>query len=128
MMTDQMPETPPTTPSSGQFQFNNPTIVSLFYLAGFIAGGLPSIIGVILCYVWKGEPHPGWQDSHFQLHIRTFWFGVLQGLAGFLLIFAAGLGVVVWLWLAVWVGVRTVKALLAAQKELPLANPETLLW
>ncbi|MEX6725550.1 DUF4870 family protein [Parapedomonas caeni] len=126
-MNDQLPDNPVSPPPSGQFKFNSPTIVSLLYLAGFVLGGLPSILGVILSYVWKGEPHPGWQDSHFQLHIRTFWFGLAQAVVGFLLIWI-GIGVLVFLWLLVWTGVRTIKALLAAQKEQPLPNPETLLW
>ena len=68
-----------STPSAG-FDFNNPTIVSLLYLSSFVLG-VTSIVGVVLAYVWKGEPHPDWQDSHFQYLINTFWLG-LVGLDG----------------------------------------------
>lgn len=111
---------------STSFQLNNPTIVSLLYLVGLVTG-VASLIAVILAYVWKGEPHADWETSHFRFHIRTFWIGLLQVLIGFALLIV-GIGVAIMIWVAVWTAVRSIKAMLAAQKELPLAQPETLLW
>ena len=111
-----------STPSAG-FDFNNPTIVSLLYLSSFVLG-VTSIVGVVLAYVWKGEPHPDWQDSHFQYLINTFWLGLVGSivsivlmlvLVGFLLIFAV----------AVLVIVRCVLSLINAQKQMPMPNPGT---
>ena len=61
------------TPTN-DFDMNRPTIISLLYVGSFLAG-ITSIIGVILAYVWNGETHESWQDSHFRYHIRTFWIG-----------------------------------------------------
>ena len=86
--------------------------------------GVTSIVGVVLAYVWKGEPHPDWQDSHFQYLINTFWLGLVGSivsivlmlvLVGFLLIFAV----------AVLVIVRCVLSLINAQKQMPMPNPGT---
>ena len=116
--------------SSG-FQLNNPTIVSLLYLLGFITGWLATLIGLILAYVWSGDRPAEWEQSHFRYHIRTFWIGLLQGIiAGLIcltivLIPVAGLWFV---WIAVWTAVRTIKALLAAQKQQPIYNSTTWLW
>lgn len=109
-------------PSAG-FLFNNPTIISLLYLSSFILG-VTSIVGVVLAYVWKGEPHEEWEESHYQYLINTFWIGLVGGfvsvvlmllLIGFLLIFAVMALVVV----------RSVLSLVNAQKKMPMPNPGT---
>jgi len=40
-------------PSSG-FLLNNPTIVSLLYLGGFITG-ISALVGLVLAYVWSSD-------------------------------------------------------------------------
>jgi uncharacterized membrane protein len=39
--------------------------------------GWPSIIAVILNYVYRGEARGTWLESHFSWQIRTFWFALL---------------------------------------------------
>ena len=116
----------PISTSAPQFEFNRPTIISLLYLASFLT--LFSVVaGLVLAYVWRGEPHEPWEQSHFTFLIRTFWIGlgfsvicavlslVLVGLLGF-----AAIGV--------WIVVRSVMALVAAQKHAPIRHPLKLLW
>ncbi|MFN3592737.1 MAG: DUF4870 family protein [Thermaurantiacus sp.] len=110
------------TQTSG-FDFNHPTVVSLLYLGGFITG-VSAIVGLILAYVWKGEPHAGWEESHFQYLIRTFWIAlgasVIAGILAVILI-----GFLLFPLIAIWFIVRCVKALLAAQKREPMPDPTT---
>lgn len=117
---------PEPTPASTQFEFNRPTIIALLYLASFLTL-LSGPAGLVLAYVWRGEPHDAWEQSHFTFLIRTFWLGlgfcvicallslIIIGLFGFVLI-------------GVWTVVRSVLALVAAQKHAPIRHPRKLLW
>jgi uncharacterized membrane protein len=109
--------------STSGFDFNHPSIVNLLYLASMVLG-VTSIVGVVLAYVWKGEPHEPWETSHYDYLIRTFWIGLIGAvvsvmlmivLVGFLLLVAVGVLVVV----------RCVLSLVNAQKRMPMPNPET---
>lgn len=112
---------PPATAQG--FDFNHPTIVSLLYLASFVVG-VTSIVGLVLAYIWKGEPHEAWEESHYQYLIRTFWIGLLGAAIGFVLLVVL-IGVFVLIAVGVWVIVRAIMSLLNAQKRLPMPNPET---
>lgn len=111
---------------TNDFDMNRPTIISLLYVGSFLAG-ITSIIGVILAYVWNGEPHESWQDSHFRYHIRTFWMGFawsFVALVGSILT----LGLLAWALfplVAVWFIARAIKSLMAAQKHQPVQNVTT---
>jgi len=111
---------------ANDFEMNRPTIIALLYIGSFLAG-ITTIIGVILCYVWKGEAHEPWEDSHYAYHIRTFWIGILYTIL-------ATIGSIATLFLfaplffgavAVWFAVRAIKSLLAAQKRLPITNVDS---
>lgn len=108
------------------FDMNRPTIISLLYIGSFLLG-ITTIIGVILAYVWNGEAHESWEDSHYRYHIRTFWMG-------FVWTAVAVIGSIVTLFLlawilfplvAVWFAARAIKSLLAAQKHQPVKNVTT---
>src|SRR3546814_8368095 len=53
-MTDSVP--PPATSTNASFDLNRPTIVALLYLASFLTG-ITALIGLVLAYIWKNEPH-----------------------------------------------------------------------
>lgn len=116
---------PNSNPTSG-FDFNHPTIVALLYLASFVVG-ITGIVGVVLAYVWRGEAGTGWEASHYTFHIRTFWIAFLAGIVSAILMIVL-IGFFGFLLIAIWVIVRTVLALLQAQKQQPIANPESWLW
>lgn len=115
---------------SSSFQLNHPTVVSLLYLGGFVTG-ISALIGLILAYIWGGDRPAEWEQSHFRYHIRTFWICVLQAIIAGLIcltIILIPLAVLWYIWIVVWTAVRTIKALLAAQKQQPIHNPGTWLW
>jgi len=110
---------------STSFDLNRPTIISLVYLSSFFLV-VTAIVGVVLAYVWKGEPHEDWESSHYQYLINTFWIGLIGGvicillmivLIGFLLLPAVGVLVII----------RCILSLVNAQKQAPMPNPGTLL-
>lgn len=113
------------TPATG-FDFNRPTIVALLYLASFFLG-ITVIIGLILAYIWQGETRGTWEESHLRFHIRTFWFGLLGCVIAVVLMLVV-IGFLALLAVGLWMLIRTVIALVAAQKREPIADPATFLW
>jgi uncharacterized membrane protein len=51
--------------------FGAATVVGAFLF------GWPSIIGVIINYVKRGQARGTWLESHFRWQIRTFWYALL---------------------------------------------------
>lgn len=45
-------------------------------VVGSFLFGWPSIIAVILNYVYRGDARGTWLESHFTWQIRTFWFAL----------------------------------------------------
>src|SRR3546814_1127554 len=74
----------PTSGGAGEFKTNVPTIVSLLYLVGFVAG-ITSIVGIVIAYLKRSEVAGTWAESHLTYLIRTFWFGLLTAIVGFIL-------------------------------------------
>ncbi|WP_298307283.1 hypothetical protein [uncultured Erythrobacter sp.] len=112
-------------PSNG-FDFNQPTIISLCFLASFITG-ITGLVGIVLAHVWQGESQESWAASHFTYLIRTFWFGFLGFLVAGVLSFVL-IGLLIMPLIAVWVGVRSVLSLIKAQRKEPMPDPSTLLF
>lgn len=100
-----------------------PIVVYALYLAGVITGGLTSLIGVVMAYVYRGNG-PAWLDDHYRYQIRTFWMAVVyfavSGLLTLILI-----GFVTWLLAVVWLVIRCVKGLKALQERRAPDNLET---
>lgn len=117
-----MTETSPPPAGSG-FDLNGPTIVSLLYLSSFLLG-ITAIVGVILAYIWKGEPRPDWEINQFRYSIRTFWIGLIGSVVGVLTIILL-IGIFILIGVAVLVIVRSVLSLIAAQKQQPMPNPDS---
>lgn len=116
----------PNKNPAGGFDTNQPTIIALLYLASFLVG-ITGIIGLILAYVWRGETRGSWETSHYTFHIRTFWIALLGSVISAILTLVL-IGLFGFLIIGLWVIVRTVLALLAAQRRQPIANPETWIW
>ena len=120
-MTDQVPQ-----PQSGGFDMNKATIISILYIASFVVG-ITGLVGFVLAFVWKDEVAGTWEESHLQFHIMTFIIGFVASIIGFALLII-GIGFLILLAVAVWVLVRSVLALLKAQKHEPIADPKTWLF
>lgn len=112
-----------SAPSAGSFDFNRPTIVSLLYLSSCVLG-VTVLVGIVLAYIWKNEPHSDWEDTHYRYLIRTFWLGLIGTIIGTLLLIVL-VGFLVWLAVGVLVVVRCVLSLINAQKQQPMPNPDT---
>lgn len=46
-------------------------------VVGSFLFGWPSIIAVVLNYVFRGDARGTWLESHFDWQIRTFWYAAL---------------------------------------------------
>jgi uncharacterized membrane protein len=108
------------------------------YFAGFITGGVTTIVGVVLAYVGRGSA-PDWADSHYSFQIRTFWMTLVAAVALTLFAIAAvplvlvlvGLAMLLlvgplFLALAVWYGVRCAVGFNHALNSRAYPNPQTL--
>jgi len=95
------------------------TVVYALQAAGFFVG-ITWLIGVIVDYVKRDDAVGTWLESHFRWQIRTFWWGLLWGvLGGILLLILIG-----WLVLAanaVWIIYRIVKGWLRLAERREIA-------
>ena len=78
-------------------------IVGAATVVGAFLIGWPSIVAVILNYVYRGDVRGTWLESHFRWQIRTFWFGLLWvGLCVLFVVSTFGVGLIIaWLPLGV---------------------------
>ena len=120
-MVDQPPQ-----PASSGFDMNKATIISLLYITAFVVG-ITALVGVILAFVWKDEVAGTWEESHLQFHIMTFVIGLIGSVIGIILSIVL-IGIPLLFALAIWVLVRTILALVKAQKQEPIADPKTWLF
>lgn len=114
------------TPVAGGFEFNRPTIIGLLYAGSYITG-LSGLIGLVLAYVWRSEPHEPWEATHYSYLIRTFWLSIAAVIIGVVTLIV-GVGFVILGLIGLWALVRIVLSLVNAQKRAPMPNPETLLF
>ncbi|OGA41229.1 MAG: hypothetical protein A3G28_01055 [Betaproteobacteria bacterium RIFCSPLOWO2_12_FULL_68_19] len=87
--------------------------------AGFLLPPIVWVVAVIINYVKKEEAAGTWLESHFRWQIRTFWFGLLWGVIGAILL----LVIVGWFVLmadAIWIIYRVVKGWLNLAGNRPM--------
>lgn len=116
----------PAPANNSGFDFNQPTVISLCYLASFVTG-ITGLVGIVLAHVWQGDNKASWADSHFSYLIRTFWIGFIASIIATVLSFVL-IGFLLFPLIAIWVGVRSVMSLIKAQKQEPMPDPQTLLF
>ena len=83
------------------------TVVYALQAAGFFVG-ITWIIAVIVDYVKRDDARGSWLESHFTWQIRTFWWGLLWGVIGGVLLLVL-VGYLVLVANAVWIIYRIVK-------------------
>ena len=99
------------------------TIASVVYALqafGFL-NGITWIVAVIINYVKKEEVKGTWLESHWLWQIRTFWFGLLWGAIGVVLLLVL-VGYFVLLANAVWIIYRIVKGWLNLAENRPIGQ------
>lgn len=133
-------------PARAGFDMNQPTIVSLLYLAAWVTG-FSNLVGLVLAYVWRREAAGSWEESHFTYLIRTFWLGFLYcvvaiaiGVASVLAMIGEAergaepggewvLAMFAWVFailaVSVWSAVRAVLSLVKAQNHEPMPRPDS---
>lgn len=116
----------PSATPTGNFELNRPTIVGLLYAGSYLTG-LSGLIGLVLAYVWKGEPHEPWEATHYTYLIRSFWIGLAAIIVG-VFTMLIGIGFLLFGGAGIWFLVRLVLSLVNAQKRQPMPNPETYLF
>jgi uncharacterized membrane protein len=82
--------------------------------------GITAIVGVVINYVKKEDAAGTLYESHFGWQIRTFWWGLVWSVLGFILIFALGLGFIVWFVAWIWMIYRVVKGWLKWNDNQPV--------
>jgi uncharacterized membrane protein len=85
------------------------------------------IVGVIVCYVKRGDAQGTWVASHFTWLIRTFWYSLLWSVLGWivfwvLLIVLIGpiIAVAIWIVSFVWVLYRVIRGYLLFNDSKPI--------
>ena len=112
-----------TQPSNAQAvtseQKNTVLIVYILQALSFVVG-LTSVAGVIVNYLKRDEVKGTWLESHVRWQIKTFWYTLLGGFIGFILVIV-GIGFIILLATVVWYIYRIIKGGLAYNegKEMP---------
>jgi uncharacterized membrane protein len=94
-------------------------IVGSATVVGSFLGSVPSIVGVVLNYVKRGDASHTWLESHYRWQIRTFWYALLWVVIGALLI-VIGVGFLILAATTVWVIYRIARGWLRLKDELPM--------
>lgn len=112
------------TPTGG-FDFNRPTIIGLLFVGSYLTG-ISGLIGLVLAYVWKSEPHQPWEATHYTYLIRTFWLALAAIFIGIITLII-GIGFLILFAVGIWALVRVILSLVKAQQRAPMPDPMTLL-
>ena len=98
---------------------NIATAVYALQAAGFFVG-LTWIVAVVVNYVKRDDVRGTWLESHFSWQIRTFWWGLLWGVIGGVLLLVL-VGYVVLVADTVWIIYRIVKGWLRLAERREIA-------
>jgi uncharacterized membrane protein len=82
--------------------------------------GITAIVGVVINYIKRDETAGTIYESHFDWQIRTFWWGLAWSVLGFILLFALGLGLLIWFVAGIWAIYRVVKGFLKLNDNQPV--------
>ncbi len=86
---------------------------------GFLTGGVTAIIAIVINYVKRDDAAGTLYQSHFEWQMRTFWWGLLWGVIGMLLVVVVvGFAVLFAAW--VWTVYRVVKGWLKLTEGKPV--------
>ncbi len=97
-------------------------IIYVLYLIGLLTGGLTTIVGVVMAYIYR-DGAPDWLGTHYTFQIRTFWIMFLYAVLSTILTFVF-IGVLLWFVLLIWWIVRCVKGLKFLDQRVAYPDPE----
>ncbi len=81
--------------------------------------GVTAIVAIVLNYIKRDDARGTWLESHFTWQIRTFWWGLLWGVLGWLT-FLILVGWIVWGVAFVWLVYRIAKGWLNLNDNKPM--------
>lgn len=110
-VSSSQPSTQTTASTVTEQQKNVVLIVYVLQAVSFVVG-LTSVAGVIINYLKRDEVKGTWLESHMSWQIKTFWYMLLGGFIGFLLVIV-GIGFIILLVTVVWYIYRIIKGWLA---------------
>jgi len=94
-------------------------LTSAVTIVGAFVFGVPSIIAVVMNYIYQSEVRGTWLESHFRWQIRTFWFALLWVVIGIPLTLVV-VGFAILLGAGIWVIYRVARGWLTLQDRRPL--------
>ena len=92
-------------------------IYALYAFAYF--AGITAIIGIVMNYIKWEEVVGTWLESHFRWQMRTFWFGLLWAVLGFLTVFIL-IGFLILFVNCIWMLYRVIKGWLYFNDHKPM--------
>ena len=96
-------------------------LVYILQAVGFVVG-ITWLIAVVINYVKQDDVRGTWMESHFRWQIRTFWFGLLWAVVGFVLTLVL-VGFAILFASAIWVVYRVIKGWLVFNARKPMYVP-----
>jgi uncharacterized membrane protein len=85
--------------------------------------GLVGIIGLIIAHVKRDDARGSWLESHFRWLIRTFWFGLLWSVIGWVFAITVVLFMValaIWGLVSLWILYRVIRGFLRFNAREPM--------
>jgi uncharacterized membrane protein len=98
-------------------------IAYLFHAIGAITLGWAWIVGALLNYIKRDDVQGTFLESHFTWQLRTFWWGLLWYVLGWIFFFTiigAVIAIPMWIVAFIWVAYRIIKGWLALNDEKPI--------
>jgi uncharacterized membrane protein len=99
-------------------------VTSAITIVGAFVFGVPSIIAVILNYMYRHNVRGTFLESHFRWQIRTFWFAlvwVMIGLMFMITLIGIPLAWIICIAAGIWVIYRVARGWLTLQDRKPMA-------
>jgi uncharacterized membrane protein len=102
-------------------------LTSVITIVGAFVFGFPSIIAVILNYIYKHGTRGTYLESHFLWQIRTFWFAALWIMVGwvvlvtlFIVLVGIPIAWMIWIVTGLWIVYRVARGWLALNARKPM--------
>jgi uncharacterized membrane protein len=76
--------------------------IYVLYLAGFVLGGISTLLGFILALIKAPEAKGTYLESHYRLLVHTFVWGLVAGVVGGVLLFI-GVGIIILAVAGIWI-------------------------
>lgn len=128
--TDVTPE-PPITATLLAYGLFGVGAVAALISSGFPVAvpllGLLGIVGVVIAYIKRDDARGTWVASHLRWLIRTFWYSLLWGTIGGVVLVTLGLiligipiALLIWAVASIWVIYRVIKGYLLFKDNRPI--------